>query len=61
MHKLPIMEEDLDKIMNRKNFFLVRNGFIMVVCILIITLIAMSLLEIDGQSILMMVIDYYVR
>jgi hypothetical protein len=55
------MEEDLDKIMNRKNFFLVRNGFIMVVCILIITLIAMSLLEIDGQSILMMVIDYYVR
>ncbi|MEM6721856.1 MAG: hypothetical protein AAF611_21185 [Bacteroidota bacterium] len=55
------MEQDLEKIMHRKNFFLVRNGFIMVICILIITIIAMSLLKIDGQSILMMVIEYYLR
>jgi len=55
------MEQDLDKIMHRKNFFLVRNGFIMVICVLIMTIIAMSLLTIEGQSILMMVVEYYWR
>jgi len=55
------MEQDLDKIMNRKNFFLVRNGFIMVICILIITIIAMSILKIEDKSILMMVLEYYLR
>lgn len=55
------MEQDLDKIMNRKNFFLVRNGFVMVICILIMTIIAMSILKIEDKSILMMVLEYYLR
>jgi len=55
------MEDDLDKIMNRNNYFLVKYGMLLIIIIFIITLIAMSYLKIEGKSILQLVLEYYVR
>ena len=55
------MDENLDEIMNRKNYFLVRHGVVLIIIVFILTAIAMDLLKIDEKSILKMVIEYYLR
>jgi hypothetical protein len=55
------MEEDLDKIMNRNNYFLVKYGMLLIIIVFIATLIAMSYLMIEGKSILQLAFEYYVR
>ncbi len=55
------MNDDLNKIMNRNNYFLVRYGMFLIVSIFITTLILMSYLKIEKKSILQLVIEYYIR
>ena len=55
------MEDDLEKIMNRDNYFLVKRGMLLIIFIFIVTLLTMSFLIIEGKSILKLVVEYYVR
>lgn len=49
------------KEIDSKQFFLVNNGVIILLLVGLLTFIGLSLLRIDNQSILELVIDYYLK
>ena len=55
------MDKELEDIIHRKNFFLIRYGMLIIIIILIIAIITMESLKIDERSILSMAIEYYLH
>lgn len=55
------MENNLQKELDRNRFFIVKNGFILIIIITGLIFVSLSLLKIDNQSILELVFKYYFR
>tara|TARA_R110000868_G_C10537338_1_gene734577 strand:+ start:402 stop:587 length:186 start_codon:yes stop_codon:yes gene_type:complete len=54
------MKKELD-IIDKKNYFLVNHGAIIIILVLMITLMSLFFLKIDEKSILEMIIDFYIK
>ncbi len=55
------MENNLEKELDKNRFAVVKYGLIILTLVIILILYTLVILKIDGESILNLVIDYYVR
>ena len=55
------MKEQVNKIIDRRKYFLINHGAIIICIISIATFFLLYLLKIDDKSVIEMVVDYYFK